>query len=115
MASQARGLDARLDAHVAGLAKELAWLAKEASPAEQQASARSLVATAARALQGATLLRHAADSAVAGPGAAECAALFAATRLGGGLSAARSNYGTLPRGPSSVPAALEAIINRHSP
>jgi putative acyl-CoA dehydrogenase len=88
----AAGADARLDAAVADLRRELA------DPADAELRARRLVERLALCLQGSLLVRHG-DPAVADA--------FCASRLGddGGRA-----YGTLPAG---LP--LAAIVERHRP
>ena len=88
----AAGADARLDAAVADLRRELA------DPADAELRARRLVERLALCLQGSLLVRH---------GDAAVADAFCATRLGGDGGRA---YGTLPAGLS-----LAAIVERHRP
>ena len=88
----AAGADARLDAAVADLRRELA------DPADAELRARRLVERLALCLQGSLLVRHG-DPAVADA--------FCASRLGGDGGRA---YGTLPAG---LP--LAAIVERHRP
>ncbi|MFJ4005014.1 DNA alkylation response protein [Streptomyces sp. NPDC090023] len=86
----ARGADARLDATVASLKRELA--------AADQLSARRVVERMALALQASLLVRH------APPGVADA---FCATRLGGDWGHA---FGTLPPGTD-----LDTILDRALP
>ena len=88
----AAGADARLDAAVADLRRELA------DPADAELRARRLVERLALCLQGSLLVRH------GDPGVADA---FCASRLGGDGGRA---YGTLPAG---LP--LAAIVERHRP
>jgi hypothetical protein len=78
----------------------LAWAQHEATPQEQQQSARQLCVQLARCLQGAALLQAGADGNVA--------SLFCATKLAAG----GAQYGA---GPAVAPAALAAVIDRHTP
>ncbi len=89
---QARGADARLDAAVAALRRDLA-ASDDAEPL-----ARRLVERMALALQGALLVRHA---------PAAVADAFCASRLAGDWGAA---FGTLPAG-----LAFAAIVDRARP
>jgi putative acyl-CoA dehydrogenase len=87
----AEGADARLDAHVAALERELTI------PDELESRARRVVERMALALQGSLLVRHSPP---------EIADAFCASRLAGDGGLA---YGTLPPGLD-----LEAIIQRHA-
>ncbi len=86
------GADPRLDAHVAGLRRELA------DPVDVELRARRLVEAMALALQGSLVVRH------SPPAVAEA---FLASRLAGGHGAV---FGTLPRGLD-----LAAIVDRARP
>lgn len=115
-----RGDDRRLDAHVAETAKLLRWASTDATPAEQQAAGRAIVAHLARAMQGATLVKNANCSRGEHSGTAtRVAEIFCASRLGA-PSAARCHYGTLSGifggGADAITQAdLEAIIERNTP
>jgi putative acyl-CoA dehydrogenase len=108
---RSRGLDAPLDAHIAETRRVLRWAAEEATPSEQQGSARALVGHLARAVQGAALVQNASQAPERG--AAKVAALFCASRLGGN-SPARCHFGTLPSQVGSQ-ADFADILTRHSP
>ena len=115
---RAGGIDSALDTHIAETARLLRWAAKEATPAEQQASARALVSHLARAVQGAALVQNAANmpSGVAGAdmGAAKVAALFCASRLVNSTPA-RCHYGTLSAEIAEAGQEdLAAVISRNS-
>ncbi|MGH2674893.1 MAG: isovaleryl-CoA dehydrogenase [Actinomycetota bacterium] len=88
----AAGGDARLDAHVAGLRRELG------GHADPEAGARRIAEDLALALQGSLVVRHSPD---------DVADAFCASRLGDERG---RSYGTLPAGTDS-----EAIVDRHRP
>jgi putative acyl-CoA dehydrogenase len=89
---QAKGADARLDAHLAKLEGQFA------DPATLESRARRVVESMALALQGSLLVRH---------GHPAVADAFCASRLGGDCGL---EYGTLPPGLD-----FEAIIERNRP
>jgi putative acyl-CoA dehydrogenase len=89
---EAAGADARLDAHLAALRRELG------DPDDLEHRARRVVEDLALALQGALLVRH------APPAVADA---FCAARLDGAAGLA---YGTLPAGVDAA-----AIVARHTP
>jgi putative acyl-CoA dehydrogenase len=86
------GVDARLDAAISRLRRELT------DPAEAEARARRVVEQMALVLQGSLLVRH---------GDPDVAAAFSASRLGGDWG---HTFGTLRPGPH-----LASIIDRHRP